>query len=110
MPAQKEGFERVFLGEDCWYAVRISGGMLDKIKYIAGYQTQPVSAITHYAPVSRIEPYGEDGKFKLIFSGKAKPLGPIPYADAPQGAMQGPRYTTFAMLQAGRKLADLLTK
>lgn len=110
VPAQKEGFERVFLGEDCWYAVRISGGMLDKIKYIAGYQTQPVSAITHYAPVSRIEPYGEGGKYKLVFSEPAKAIGPIPYADAPQGAMQGPRYTTFAKLQAAKKLPELLTK
>ena len=56
VPAQSEGFEKVFLGEDCWYAIRISGGMLDKIKYIAAYQTQPVSAITHYAAVDRIEP------------------------------------------------------
>ena len=30
---------------------------VDKIKYIAAYQTNPVSAITHYAPVSQIEPY-----------------------------------------------------
>jgi len=110
VPAQKEGFERVFLGEDCWYAVRISGGMLDKIKYIAGYQTQPVSAITHYAPVSRIEPYGEGGKYKLVFSEPAKAIGPIPYADAPQGAMQGPRYTTFAKLQTAKKLTEVLTK
>jgi hypothetical protein len=78
VPAQKEGFEKVFLGEDCWYAIRISGGMLERIKYIAGYQTQPVSAITHYAPVSRIEPYGEGGKYKVVFSEKAKEIGPIP--------------------------------
>jgi len=26
VPAQKEGFEKVFLGEDCWHAIRISGG------------------------------------------------------------------------------------
>ncbi len=110
VPAQKEGFEQVFLGEDCWYAVRISGGMLSKIKYIAGYQTQPLSAIAHYAPVSRIEPYGEEGKYKIVFSEKAKPIGPIPFADAPQGAMQGPRYTTFARLQKARKLTDLLSK
>jgi hypothetical protein len=110
VPAQKEGFEKVFLGEDCWYAVRISGGMLDKIKYIAGYQTQPVSAITHYAPVSRIEPYGEGGKYKLVFSEPAKAIGPIPYADAPQGAMQGPRYTTFAKLQTAKKLAELVQR
>ena len=68
VPAQKDGFEEVFLGEDCWYAIRISGGMLPKIKWIAAYQSQPISAITHLAKVSRIEPYGESGKYKLIFS------------------------------------------
>ena len=110
VPAQKEGFNEVFLGEGCWYPIRISGGMLDKIKYIAAYQTQPVSAITHYAPVSRIEPYGEGGKYKLLFSESAKPIGPIPYGDAPQGAMQSPRYTSFSRLQKARKLTDVLGK
>lgn len=110
VPAQKEGFERVFLGEDCWYAIRISGGMLDKIKYIAAYQSQPISAITHYAPVARIEPYGEEGKYKLTFTEKAKPIGPIPFGDATPGAMQGPRYTTFEKLQTAKKLSDLLGK
>lgn len=110
VPAQKDGFEKVFMGEDCWYAIRISGGMLDKIKYVAAYQTQPVSAITHYAPVARIEPYGEEGKYKLLFAEKAKSIGPIPYGDAPSGAMQGPRYTTFAKLQSAKKLTDLVGK
>ncbi len=108
VPAQKEGFEGVFLGEDCWYAIRISGGMLQQIKYIAGYQTAPVSAITHYAPINRIEPYGEEGKYKLIFSEKAKPIGPIPFGDAPKGTMQSPRYTSFARLQSAKELPDLL--
>lgn len=110
VPAQKEGFDRVFLGEDCWYAIRISGGMLEKIKYIAAYQTQPISAVTHYAPVSRIEPYGEGGKYRVIFSEEAKEIGPIPYGDAPMGAMQGPRYTSFSKLQTATKLTDLLGK
>jgi hypothetical protein len=43
VPAQKDGFEKVFLGENCWYAIRIAGGMLDKIKFIAAYQSQPIS-------------------------------------------------------------------
>jgi hypothetical protein len=110
VPAQKEGFETVFLGQDCWYAIRISGGMLGRIKYIAGYQTQPTSAITHYAPVARIEPYGEGGKYKLIFSEPAKPIGPIPFGDAPQGAMQGPRYASLARLKEAKKLTDALAK
>lgn len=108
VPAQKEGFEKAFLGENAWYAIRIAGGMLDKIKYVAGYQTNPVSAITHYAPVDRIEPYGEEGKYKLIFSEPAKPIGPIPFGDAPLGMMQGPRYTSFAKLQTAKTIKDLI--
>lgn len=82
--------------------------MLEKIRYIAGYQTAPVGAITHYAEVSRIEPYGDEGKYKVIFNGKAQPIGPIPFANAPQGFMQGPRYTTFEKLKSAKKLPDLL--
>jgi hypothetical protein len=107
VPAQQEGFDEVFLGENCWYAIRISGGMLSKIKYIAAYRTQPESKVTHYAPVARIEPYGEEGKFKLFFAEPAKPVGPIPFGDAPQGSMQGPRYTSFDKLTKAQKLTDL---
>jgi hypothetical protein len=108
VPAKREGFERVFLGENCWYAIRISGGMLDKIKYIAAYQSQPVSAVTHYAPVDRIEPYGEGGKYKVIFSEKAAKLkSPIPLGNAPAGTMQGPRYTNLETLMNAKKVADL---
>lgn len=108
VPAQKEGFEEVFLGQDEWYAIRISGGMIDKIKYFAVYQTQPVSAITHYAPVDRIEPYGEGGKYRLIFSEPATAIDPIPFGKAPQGTMQGPRYTTLERLKAARDVRDVI--
>ena len=107
VPAQQDGFEKVFLGENCWYAIRIAGGMLPKIKYIATYRSQPVSAITHYAPVSSIEAYGEEGKYKLNFAEPAKLIGPIPFADAPSGSMQGPRYTSFQKLTTAKKLTDL---
>jgi hypothetical protein len=110
VPAQKDGFERVFIGENAWRAIRISGGMVPKIKYIAAYQSQPVSAITHVAPVALIEPYGDSGKYKLVFSEPAKPIGPIPFADAPSGFMQGSRYTTYEKLQNAKKVTDLFTK
>lgn len=110
VPAQKEGFDRVFLGQNAWWAIRISGGMIPKIKYIAAYQSQPVSAITHVAPVARIEPHGDSGKYKLIFSEPAKPIGPIPFADAPSGFMQGPRYTTYERLTKAKKVTDLVVK
>lgn len=31
VPARKDTFEEMFLGEDCWYAIRISGAMLDNM-------------------------------------------------------------------------------
>lgn len=108
VPAQKEGFERAFLNENAWWAVRIGGGMLDKIRYIAAYQVAPISAITHVAPVSKIEPYGEEGKYKLFFSEPAQKLkNPIPFQDSPQGLMQGPKYTYYEKLESADKVADL---
>jgi hypothetical protein len=110
VPALKEGFQDVFLGENCWYAIRISGGMLTKIKWIAAYQSQPISAVTHLAPVKHIEPYGDSGKYKVVFSEPAKPIKLIPYGDAPSGFMQGPRYTTHARLLAAKTVQDLVLK
>jgi hypothetical protein len=83
--------------------------MLPKIKYVAAYQTAPVSAITHWAPVAKIEPYGSEGKFRLDFAGPAKVLErPVPLGDAATGSMQGPRYTSLKKLMSANKLSDLL--
>jgi hypothetical protein len=107
VPAQSEGFKQVFLGENAWYAIRIGGGMLSRIKYIAAYQSDPVRAITHYAPVKQIEPYGDEGKYRVVFTEPAKPIGPIPFADATTGSMQGPRYTSYKKLISAKKVSDL---
>lgn len=108
VPAHEDGFKKVFIGQNAWWAIRISGGMLNKIKYIAIYRTAPIKAITHFAEIGRIEPYGEEGKYKLVFSGPAKKLDrPIPFSNSPQGLMQGPKYTTFEKLKKAQKVADL---
>jgi hypothetical protein len=107
VPARLDGFKRVFLGEDRWHAIRIGGGMLKRLRYIAAYQASPISAVTHYAPIKHIEPYGDAGKYMLVFSAPAEEVGPILKADAASGTMQGPRYTTFTKLKAAKKLTDL---
>lgn len=107
VPAQEEGFQETFIGEKCWYAIRISGGMINKIKYIAAYRTAPVSAITHYAPVERIEPYGDSGKYRLVFSEPAAEIAPIPFGDAVTGSMQGPRYTRLEKLLRAKSVSEL---
>jgi hypothetical protein len=108
VPAQHEGFQTTFIGENAWHAIRMAGGMIPKIKHIAAYQVQPVSAITHLAPVARIEPYGDSGKYRVVFSEPAKEIDHIPLGKTPSGAMQGPRYTTLAKLKAAKTVADLL--
>ena len=107
VPAQEEGFQEVFLGENCWYAIRISGGMLPRIKYVAAYRTAPTSAITHYAPVERIEPYGDGGKYRLVFASRRRRSTRIPYGAGFTGTMQGPHYTSLERLLAATSLADL---
>jgi hypothetical protein len=107
VPAKEDGFNEVFLGQDCWYAIRIGGGMLPKIRYIAAYQSSPVSAVTHYAPVKLIEPYGDEGKYRLVFVEPAKAIPtPIPLSDAPPGSMQGPRYTSLKKLLSAKQVTD----
>lgn len=110
VPANKEGFEEAFLGENCWYAIRISKLMIDKIKYIAGYQTAPTSAITHYAEVSKIERYKDTDKFIIYFKEQAKEIEPLNLIPKPKGkvkAPQAPRYTTFDKLKSAKSLDDV---
>lgn len=89
--AEKTGFNKEFLENNCWFAVAISSNMLTKIKYIAAYQKSPIKAVTHYAEIDRIEPYEDTGKYIIYFKGKAKklkrfiPLNPKNPNRTPQG-------------------------
>jgi hypothetical protein len=109
VPAQREGFERAFVGANAWWAIRIAEKHRANLRWIAAYQVLPVAAITHLAEIDHLEPYGDAGKFKIVFKGPATALAKtIPYGDAPPGAMQGPRYTTKAMLLAAKSVKDLM--
>jgi hypothetical protein len=107
VPAQEDGFQRVFLGENSWYAIRIATEKIDKIRYIAAYQTSPISAVTHFAPVKEIVPHGDEGKYKLTFSSPAKELkNRITFSGRP-GSMQSTRYTTLKKLLSAKATDDL---
>lgn len=108
VPANEDGFIEVFLNQNCWYAIRISGGKLNEIKYIAAYQTAPVSAITYYAEVDSIEAYGDGTKYKLNFKENAiKIEQPISFSGAKQGTLQGPRYTNLEKLLKAKNWQDV---
>ena len=123
--AHEKPFNHLFLGqggEHCWHEIPIAPAKLAKIKYIAAYRIAPVSAVTHCAPVDRIEPYfgmsawalidGEGyringEKYKLVFSEPAREIGPIPKERRETKYPQGPRYTTMKKLKCAKTLADL---
>lgn len=108
VPAREEGFHKVFLGENSWYAIRIAAGKIPQLKFIAAYQVSPISAVTHYAPIESIESYGDAGKYKVIFAQPAQELKKkIVIADAPAGSLQSLRYTSSEKLFSVQAIKDL---
>ena len=107
VPAREEGFQETFIGENCWYQIRIHGSMIPQIKHIAAYRVAPISAITHIAPVKSIEQWKDTNKYILHFSEPAKKIGPIKFV--PKGtvkALQNSRYTSLKKLQSAKTLED----
>lgn len=110
VPAREEGFNRVFLDENIWYAIKISSSMLPKIKYIAAYQTSPISAITYFAEVERIEKYKDSTKYILYFKDKAIKLNhSIKLGTNKNIAPQSARYTTLQKIQNAKTLDDVFS-
>ena len=108
VPAHEEGFQKEFLNEDRFYAIKISPDMIPQIKYIAAYRVRPISAITHIAPVASIEPWRDTAKYVVNFAQPAKEIRPIPFK--PGGKIKGfqvPRYTSKAKLETAQTLDDV---
>jgi hypothetical protein len=109
VPAQPEGFKETFLAKNRWYQIRIHPNMVPRIKYIAVYQSAPVSAITHVAPVRDIELWRGGPKYVLNFSEPAKEIGPLKLVPKPTGAVkapQAPRYTAYSKLTKATNLDE----
>jgi hypothetical protein len=107
VPAREDGFKEVFIGENCWYSIRIHPSMIPKIKYIAGYQVAPVSAITHIAKVKSIEQWKDSNKYILRFIEPAKRIEPIKLvAKGTVKALQNSRYTSIEKLNKAKTLEE----
>lgn len=106
VPAWEDGFNEVFIGENCWYAVRISVPMINRIKYIAVYQVAPISAVTYYAVIDKIEKYKDTGKYIFYFKGKPKKIEKIPLGKNKM-AVRSCRYTNLQKMLSINTISDL---
>jgi hypothetical protein len=108
VPAREDGFQDTFLKENRWFAIRIHGTMKPQIKYIAVYQVAPISAITHVASVSSIEPWNDTKKFVVNFAEPAREIGAIPLLkNGKVKAPQNLRYTNYERLMHAKSLDDI---
>jgi hypothetical protein len=105
VPAHPKGFDEVFLKEHRWPNVKIDRRRIEIVKYIAVYQTGPVSAITHYAEIGSFTSLKRTGRFDLVLKGGPIAIGPVPYTAEDVCAVQGPRYTKLNLILSARHLA-----
>ena len=106
--AKDEGFRRAFIEQKAWWAVRLNPKSIPHIKYIAMYQVAPISQITHYGRINRIEPYEDTGKYILHLDGDPIKLKrPVGLGKNPHLKPQGPKYAILENIRKANTLDDV---
>lgn len=109
-PARQKGFEEVFLGQNRWYAIRMSAAMIPQIKYIAMYEIRPFSGIRWIGYVQDIKPFEDSDKFDVVISKREKLANPIrltPEEKKRGIAPRSPRYTKMELIKKANKMSDI---
>jgi len=110
-PAKEDGFKEAFLGQNSWWAIKISPEKIPNIKYIAIYQSAPISKITYYGEVDKIEPYRDTGKYKIYLKGKPIKLSnPVKLGKNRRLCPQGPKYSKLDGILKAKTLDDIFGK
>ncbi len=106
VPAVDEGFEETAIGENRWHHIRMSAAMIPQIRYLATYRVAPISAITHWAPVAKIQLWNDTAKYELVFAEPlkefSKPIKLVPQSRVK--ALQAPRYASLERLKRAENL------
>jgi len=107
-PAKEDGFKEAFLGQKAWWAVKLSPERIPDIKYIAMYQSAPISKITYYGDVDKIEPYKNTGKYKIYLKGDPIKLkSPVKLGKNRRLSPQGPKYSKLEEILKAKSLDDI---
>ena len=107
VPAREDGFQETFIGENCWYAIRLNSSMIPKIKYIAAYRVAPLSGITHIAEVKSIEQWKDTNKYILYFNQPAEKIKKVGLGKSKGKAPQSPRYSSKSRILSADSLDDV---
>jgi len=106
--AKPEGFNQVFLKEHRWFEVRIGSKMKDKIKYLAMYESSPISEIKYIGEVKEIKPYKNTANSEIVLSGPPKKIKPITLTKKnPHLAPQSHKYTLKSWIDQAETLEDI---
>ena len=106
VPAKPEKYNKIFLGKNCWYGVKIAKWR--KIDYLAIYQTAPISKITDYVKVSGIEEWELDSnKSRLNFCKNSRTSFTINFDKNNDPILRRSRYTSIEKLLKAQNLKDL---
>lgn len=108
LPGHNDGFLETFLTEEAWYPFRIKEERISKIKYIAIYRAAPISGISHYGKIDRIEQYKDTIKKIAYLDGPPIDLGRvIKLGSLNANAFRSPRYSHLSKLQTAQNMSQL---
>lgn len=110
VPAHPQGFKDVFLGQERWPNLKVDGRRLGALKFIAIYQTKPVSAITHLAEIDGFTPLERVGRYDVKFKGSPTEINHVAFTPADVCAVQGPRYTSMELVLKAKSLSRAFPK
>lgn len=109
--AKEDGFNYAFLKKHSWWAVRLNPKSVPFIKYLAIYQVAPISKITYYGKVKKIELFENTGKYIIYLEGDPiKLTDPIPLGNNRYLKPQGPKYTQLIKIKKAKSLDELFSK
>jgi hypothetical protein len=108
-PGDTAGYQEAFVQENAWWAPRIGKDSLDKLKYIAIYETSPISAIRAYAHITKIEPImDKPGKYKIFHDGNIKKIEhPVELGSNLNLALRSPKYYLLEHIKDSKTLLEL---
>lgn len=107
-PAKEDGFQSAFIENKAWWAIRIWQQKIPYIKYIAMYQVAPLSQITHYGVVDRIEPFEDSGKYIVYLKGDPIKLkNPVGIGEKRNIQPQSSKYAKFEDILTAQSLDDV---